>query len=126
MRQIAKDGKRSIANIKGSTGKCMKPQQSWAQQVLYRMCKSSNEMWFLKQGMFNSFQAFGRPVVICSTKYFAYILIVSVSVIPDDLFATKKVHLVNIFARLVVAMHTFRDVVGITAYHRKLYMWFVF
>jgi hypothetical protein len=126
MRQIAKDGKRGIANIKGSTGKCMKPQQSWAQQVLFIMCKSSNEMWFLKQGMFNSFQAFGRPVVICSTKYFAYILIVSVSVIPDDLFATKKVRLVNIFARLVVAMHTFRDVVGITAYHRKLYMWFVF
>lgn len=115
-----KDGKRSIANIKGSTGKCTKPQQSWAQQVLYRICPSSNEMWFLKQVLFNSFQAFGRPIVIWSTKYFSYILIVSVSVIPDDLSATKEVHLVNIFARLVVAMHTFRDVVVITAYPRKL------
>lgn len=115
-----KDGKRSIANIKESTGKCTKPQQSWAQQVLYRICPSSNEMWFLKQVLFNSFQAFGRPIVIWPTKYFSYILIVSVSVIPDDLSAAKKVHLVNIFARLVVAMHTFRDVVVITAYPRKL------
>lgn len=39
--------------------------------------------------------------MILSTKYFSYILIVSVSVIPDDLYATKKVRLVNIFAGLV-------------------------